>query len=481
MRINIPGLPHCRHTDDLTIRDYFSFFNMAPKLPRYLRHLADRHGVPYAVPGGADGDDAALSSGTEAVSDDDGDNARQRNDSASNVRAVWRDSAEFPRDPYYVWRRSRRCVARLPAFSPNVGELYYLRVLLLRVPARSFEELRTFNGEVLPTYRAAAEARNLIPRGDEARIAMTEIAAEINADPATATPSQLRHLFCIYCIHHLDAADPPALFNEFWGAMSRDITRPGFRPGVDADAAGRMSDNMLKALLVRRLNRTLTDWGRALDKFIPDCNRYEEALSPEERALLAPLDDLVAEHRNAQTVAAARLEFQRKYAVLTAEQRVIVDYWMQERSAGRRPMIFIDALAGRGKTFVMSAYLFVVIGTYLHNGLPQPFSSRADTIGAWERSMGHLPVFAAYTGIVSLLHLLGMTCHRLFGLPISNDETPGVRPVSTLQFGSEIAKLLRAATMIGIDEVLMHKCVNHLHNLMRSRLQSLHLHSLQAC
>jgi hypothetical protein len=73
--------------------------------------------------------------------------------------------------------------------------------------------------------------------------------------------------------------------------------------------------------------------------------------------------------------------------------------------------------------------------------------------------MGHLPVFSAYTGIVSLLHLMGMTCHRLFGLPVSNEETPGTTPTSTLKPGSEVAKLLRAATMIGIDEVLMLKSV----------------------
>lgn len=80
---------------------------------------------------------------------------------------------------------------------------------------------------------------------------------------------------------------------------------------------------------------------------------------------------------------------------------------------------------------------------------------RAGTIGAWERSKGHLPVFGAYTGIVALLHILGMTDHRLFGLPIDNDTS--APRLSKIKASDGMGQLLAALDMLGLDEVLMHK------------------------
>ena len=50
-----------------------------------------------------------------------------------------------------------------------------------------------------------------------------------------------------------------------------------------------------------------------------------------------------------------------------------------------------------------------------------------------------------------------MTDHRLFGLPVDNDESaPGI---SKIRPSDALGELLAAATMIGLDEVLMHKYV----------------------
>ena len=76
-------------------------------------------------------------------------------------------------------------------------------------------------------------------------------------------------------------------------------------------------------------------------------------------------------------------------------------------------------------------------------------------IGAWERAQGFLPVFGAYQGIVTLMHVGGMTDHRIFGLPLHSDNiNPGTH---SLHRGSHMGELHRASSMYGIDECFCHR------------------------
>ena len=79
---------------------------------------------------------------------------------------------DFPE--YYTWQtqgkfwqeRKRDAlfqVGRIVSAHLAEGERYYLRVLLNHVTgATSYEDLRTVNGQVMPTFREAAEKRGLI-------------------------------------------------------------------------------------------------------------------------------------------------------------------------------------------------------------------------------------------------------------------------------------------------------------------------------
>ena len=52
--------------------------------------------------------------------------------------------------------------------SPREGERYFLRLMTTVIPnATSFEDLRTADGTVYPTYRAAALAKGLLTDDDE--------------------------------------------------------------------------------------------------------------------------------------------------------------------------------------------------------------------------------------------------------------------------------------------------------------------------
>ncbi|CAB3249919.1 unnamed protein product [Arctia plantaginis] len=57
----------------------------------------------------------------------------------------------------------RMCVRRMYTVHPKNDECFYLRLLLVNVRGpTSFETLRTVNGVIFPTYRAACEELNLL-------------------------------------------------------------------------------------------------------------------------------------------------------------------------------------------------------------------------------------------------------------------------------------------------------------------------------
>ena len=79
---------------------------------------------------------------------------------------------DFPE--YYTWQRRGKFwqerkratlsqVGRIVSAHPAEGERYYLRVLLNHVTgATSYEDLRTVNGQVMPTFHEVAEKQGLI-------------------------------------------------------------------------------------------------------------------------------------------------------------------------------------------------------------------------------------------------------------------------------------------------------------------------------
>jgi hypothetical protein len=72
----------------------------------------------------------------------------------------------------------------------NVGEMYYLRTLLLCVCASSFVELKTFDGIEYLTFQEAAYARNIVDDQNECLRCMEE-------NLVFSTPHELRSLFII--------------------------------------------------------------------------------------------------------------------------------------------------------------------------------------------------------------------------------------------------------------------------------------------
>ena len=106
---------------------------------------------------------------------------------------------QFPEQ--YKWDRgswSRRCnpsedatVGRIYWVSPRAGEKYFLRVLLHHVQgAGTFEQLRTVDGAMCPTFRDACVKRGLLQDDAEWKACLQEASETQNA-------WQMRSLFCI--------------------------------------------------------------------------------------------------------------------------------------------------------------------------------------------------------------------------------------------------------------------------------------------
>jgi hypothetical protein len=91
----------------------------------------------------------------------------------------------------YVFKRQdpHRNIVRMQMLYPNIGELYWIRTLLLNRSSRSFEELRTTPGNIEHRlFQECAQQLGLASEEAEARLCFTD--AMINS-----TPAELRSLF----------------------------------------------------------------------------------------------------------------------------------------------------------------------------------------------------------------------------------------------------------------------------------------------
>ncbi|KAK9669021.1 hypothetical protein RND81_13G103600 [Saponaria officinalis] len=121
--------------------------------------------------------------------------------------------ADFPTK----WRRQKRMtIGRIYFAPPNSGELYYLRLLLNIVKgATSYADIRTVNGVIYPTYKAACAALGLLDRDDEWNIALNEAAT-------WSTAHQHRDLF-VTLLLFCEVSDPGKLWETHWEKLSDDI------------------------------------------------------------------------------------------------------------------------------------------------------------------------------------------------------------------------------------------------------------------
>ena len=102
---------------------------------------------------------------------------------------------------------------RIYTVSPQKKELFAIRALLMERPGpRSFEDLRTINGIVYPTYTQAAQVLNLLESDEFFQKTLDDAEAQHMSD------RELQHYFARLVFHGIPA-NAQALFDYFLDKM----------------------------------------------------------------------------------------------------------------------------------------------------------------------------------------------------------------------------------------------------------------------
>ena len=289
--------------------------------------------------------------------------------------------------------------------SPRAGEAFFLRLLLHNVPGpRSYEELRTVDGVVLPSFKDACQRRGLLDDGEHWAKAMEE---SVN----TAIPSNLRHLFCLIVIEGNGECDALHLWTDYKEKMTEDIRHQRRQhPGELQD----FTDELFEEAL-RRIGRKIHQMsGRRLGEFgLPEPPDEPDPVAPAQEDLqIADQLEYVAMHEEQ----------------LTDDQQNIVTEVMRRLENGTGGIVFIDAPGGCGKTFLENFLLAKV------------------------RSCGQTAIAVASSGIAACLLDGGTTAHYRFKIPLNLHQGMNTCGISKR---SDQATELRRCRLIVWDEVCM--------------------------
>jgi hypothetical protein len=218
--------------------------------------------------------------------------------SSSGSAPQWEENGSLPNAPSFVVRHHVHGdrVARVRSVRPGLGEVFYLRLLLLHHPARSFEQLRSIDGTLYDTFQEAALAASLLEQDDEGHLAMEDAIAEFKS------PSQLRFLFVLLIVEGAGAFDLWELFKD---DLARDFlgnTLAPLPPLIRAHALDRALENInhllgehgksttmfgLPAVKVRsaEVAAELNSFNKQAASLNVSADSLIEAMSPDQRAI----------------------------------------------------------------------------------------------------------------------------------------------------------------------------------------------------
>ncbi|PAA80832.1 hypothetical protein BOX15_Mlig019542g1 [Macrostomum lignano] len=291
-------------------------------------------------------------------------------------------------------------IGRVYTVSPRMGQCFYLRLLLVNVPGpTSFESLRTVDGVLLPTFKAACQARGLLEDDNHWRLCLRE-AAE------TRMPVALRRLFAAILAHG-DPSDPLKLWQEFVKEMAADLLHQGY----STEAAEGSVLRELERLLEVMDGSPLSVYGLPEPPAEPDQH-------PVSDCLLTPLE-----------AAELQIKVDAQVGMLTVEQRSVFDAVMADWSAKQGGLHFVDAPGGTGKTFLLTLLLQAV------------------------RAARQPAIAVASSGIAATILPEGRTAHSMFKIPVCAVRQDNA--FCSIGHQSRLAALLRSNRLIVWDEAPM--------------------------
>src|SRR5579871_6610697 len=307
--------------------------------------------------------------------------------------------------------------------NPHVGERYYLRLLLTRVPgATSYEDIRNFNGVQYDTFHGACVARGLAENDQE-------FIDFFNESKLYLSGHALRALF-VEGLLYSTIGDPPHFWDLFKADICDDLKRELERRNITWDPL--LADPHLDygLFLIQRL---LSSSYKALQDYFLPCNTFDWARALE----LADSEfDINYEKRLADEMK-AQLNADQLACFQTITNAIEND--------PQTAHFYLQGPGGTGKTFLYK------------------------TICHYYRGLGKTVLCTASTGLAALLLPGGRTAHSHFKIPVENlDENSHC----AIRKNSKIGDLLKKVDLVIWDEVPMqHKhafeCVHRLFTDLR--------------
>ena len=295
-------------------------------------------------------------------------------------------------------------IGRIPiiAFNQHQKERYYLRMLLLAIRGpKSYENLKTVDGEICVTFEQACLKRGLIKNNKEVYEAMDEV-------KDTFFGTILIDMFCTILIH-CKPTDPKGLYEQYQTDLCMHMMK---RDHVNEPSEAHINE-VLK-IIKKRLE---SDGYKSIDFGIPE---------PKEPIQEEQMHALLAEEFNFD-FAELEAQYKKKYCTLTRDQKGIFDEIYKSVESDEGGIFSLNAPAGSGKTYVVNLLLSAV------------------------RSKKKIALATAVSGIAALLLDNGRTCHSRFGLPLNIKE----KTFSAITKDSPKALPLKEAKFLVIDEVTM--------------------------
>ncbi|XP_035841306.1 uncharacterized protein LOC110870193 [Helianthus annuus] len=364
--------------------------------------------------------------------DDDIDNVLSKPSVAFSIFVQWMKLNESNKDARkltyvefpskFVWKLKDRCwqvrktyqtVGRIHSVSPALGEPYFLRILLNKVRGpRFFEEIRTVNGQLFPTFRDACYAMGLLDDDNEYVEAIKEASFEGHV-------GYLRALFSTLLLSNT-LSRPEFVWENTWKYLADDIL---YRRQKETNISGLvLHEHQIKKLTLLEIEKYLVSNGSSLRGF-------STMPFPDDDSLRDANNRLINEELS-HDVDEVQAELNKLHQCLADEQRAIFDEIMAAVASRKGGLFFVYGYSGLGKTFLWK------------------------TLASAVRCRGEIVLNVASSGIASLLLSRGRTAHSRFHIPINltEDSMCHIKP------NSDIAKLLKETQLIIWDEApMVHK------------------------
>ena len=312
----------------------------------------------------------------------------------------------------HVWTVRQRSfqIGRMYYAHPSAGEHFYLRLLLTVVKgAISYEDLRTFQGVLYPTFREACIAHGITEDDNEWRQCLEEA-------KHMAVGRQMRHLF-VTILKDCNPADPRALWDTFWQDICDDLKCHS----VFRDRGIKPPEEDIHDYGLYLINQLLLQAGKSLQDW--DCMPQ---VVQNWGTLLQNLNPLIAEQRDYNPQEQANLAEQ-QIANLNPDQHSAFNKITSAITNRTGEIFFLQGPGGTGKT-----YLYNTLCYHLH-------------------SQGKIVLCVASSGIAALLLKGGRTAHSRFKIPIPINQDS----ICSINKNTHLSDLICQTDLVIWDEAPM--------------------------